>query len=105
MADGASDRFEVLLAETLRSWEESGLKFALKAERRKRLDTCSRERIRVLAVSPTGYGKSLTFQLLVLLAKRAEYSASLLVITPLVSIINNQIIVKLNETYLKLKFD
>ena len=49
------------------------------------------ERKDVLAVLPTGYGKSLIFKLLVLLAKRAGYSASLLVITPLVSIINDQI--------------
>ena len=86
MADGASDRFEVLLAETLRSWEE----FALKAEQKKAIRHLF-ERKDVLAVLPTGYGKSLIFQLLVLLAKRAGYSASLLVITPLVSIINNQI--------------
>ena len=45
----------------------------------------------LLAVLPTGYGKSLIFQLLVLLTKRAGNSASLLVITPLVSIINDQI--------------
>ena len=49
------------------------------------------ERKDVLAVLSTGYGKSLIFKLLVLLAKRAGYSASLLVITPLVSIINDQI--------------
>lgn len=90
MADGASDRFEVLLAETLRSLEESGLKFALKAEQKKAIRHLF-ERKDVLAVLPTGYGKSLIFQLLVLLAKRAGYSASLLVITPLVSIINDQI--------------
>ncbi|XP_068742331.1 bifunctional 3'-5' exonuclease/ATP-dependent helicase WRN-like [Montipora capricornis] len=45
----------------------------------------------LLAVLPTGYGKSLIFQLLVLLAKRAGNYASLLVITPLVSIINEQV--------------
>ena len=90
MADGASDRFEVLLAKTLRSLEESGLKFALKAEQKKAIRHLF-ERKDVLAVLPTGYGKSLIFQLLVLLAKRAGYSASLLVITPLVSIINDQI--------------
>ena len=90
MADGASDRFEVLLAETLRSWEESGLKFALKAEQKKAIRHLF-EGKDVLAVLPTGYGKSLIFKLLVLLAKRAEYSACLLVITPLVSIINDQI--------------
>ena len=90
MADGASDRFEVLLAETLRSLEESGLKFALKAEQKKAIRHLF-ERKDVLAVLPTGYGKSLIFKLLVLLAKRAGYSTSLLVITPLVSIINDQI--------------
>ena len=90
MADGASDQFEVLLAETLRSLEESGLKFPLKAEQKKAIRHLF-ERKDVLAVLPTGYGKSLIFKLLVLLAKRAGYSASLLVITPLVSIINDQI--------------
>ena len=90
MADGARDRFEVLLAETLRSLEESGLKFALKAEQKKAIRHLF-ERKDVLDVLPTGYRKSLIFQLLVLLAKRAGYSAPLLVITPLVSIINDQI--------------
>ena len=90
MADGESDQFEVLLAEMLRSLEESGLKFALKAEQKKAIRHLF-ERKDVLAVLPTGYGKSLIFKLLVLLAKRAGYSASLLVITPLVSIINDQI--------------
>ena len=54
MADGASDGFEVLLAETLRSLEESGLKFALKAEQKKAIRHLF-ERKDVLAVLPTGY--------------------------------------------------
>ena len=52
MADGASDRFEVLLAETLRSLEGSGLKFALKAEQKKTIRHLF-ERKDVLAVLPT----------------------------------------------------
>ena len=45
----------------------------------------------LLAILPTGYGKSFIFQLLVLLAKQAGNYASLLGITLLVSIINDQI--------------
>ena len=54
MADGESDQFEVLLAEMLRSLEESGLKFALKAEQKKAIRHLF-ERKDVLAVLPTGY--------------------------------------------------
>ncbi|XP_068680332.1 uncharacterized protein [Montipora foliosa] len=85
-----ADRFELLLKETIRSLEENGIKFMLKAEQK----TAIRHLFEIkdlLAVLPTGYGKSLIFQLLVLLAKRAGNYASLLVISPLVSIINDQV--------------
>ena len=47
----------------------------------------------LVAVLPTGFGKSLIFQLLVLLENRNRngHSASVLVICPLTSIINDQI--------------
>ena len=46
----------------------------------------------LLAVLPTGFGKSLIFQLLVILAKQRYGSASLLVTCPLASIIQDQLI-------------
>jgi ATP-dependent DNA helicase RecQ len=45
----------------------------------------------VLAVLPTGYGKSLIFQILVLVGKLAESRTSALVICPLKSIVRDQI--------------
>ena len=90
MADNSIDRVELLLGETLRSLEENGIKFVIKAEQKRGIRQLF-EKKDLLAVLPTGYGKSLIFQLLVLLAKRAVNFASLLVITPLVSIINDQI--------------
>ena len=85
-----ADRFELLLKETMRSLEENGIKFMLKVEQKTAIRHLF-EKKDLLAVLPTGYGKSLIFQLLVLLAKRAGNYASLLVITPLVSIINDQL--------------
>ena len=79
MADISSDRLEHLLGETLRSLEDNGMKFVRKAEQKKAIRQLF-EKKDLLAVLPTGYGKSLIFQLLVLLAKRAGNSASLLVI-------------------------
>lgn len=72
--------------------EENGLKFVLKVEQKKAIRQLFKRKD-LLAVLPTGYGKSLIFQLLVLLARRVEAGnyASLLVITPLVSIKNDQI--------------
>ena len=90
MADDSIDRVELLLGETLRSLKENGIKFVIKAEQKRAIRQLF-EKKDLLAVLPTGYGKSLIFQLLVLLAKSAVNSASLLVITPLVSIINDQI--------------
>ena len=86
----SSHQFELLLKETIRSLEENGIKFMLKAEQKTAIRHLF-EKKDLLAVLPTGYGKSLIFQLLVLLAKRAGNYASLLVITPLVSIINDQV--------------
>ena len=83
-----ADRFELLLKETMRSLEENGIKFMLKAEQKTAIRHLF-DKKDLLAVLPTDYGKSLIFQLLVLLAKRAD--ASFLVITPLFSIINDQV--------------
>ena len=81
-----------MLKETIRSSEENGIKFILKAEQKTAIRHLF-EKKDLLAVLPTGYGKSLhvIFQLLVLLAKRAGNYVSLLVIMPLVSIINEQV--------------
>lgn len=91
MADESEDdRFERLLEETL---HENCLKYELKVEQKKSIKQLF-ERRDLLAVLPTGYGKSLIFQLLVLVARRAEAGnfACLLVITPLTSIVKDQII-------------
>ena len=93
MADEGNDVFERRLQETLHSLEEMGLKFELKAEQRIAIRQLFK-RQGLLAVLPTGFGKSLIFQLLVLVARRGEGKnfAALLVITPLTSIIKDQII-------------
>ena len=93
MADEGDDAFERLLQESLHSLEEMGLKFKLKAEQRIAIRQLLK-RQDLLAVLPTGFGKSLIFQLLMLVARRAEGGnfSALLVITPLTSIIKDQII-------------
>ena len=67
--------------------EDKGRKITLKDEQRKAVKD-------LVAVLPTGFGKSLTFQLLVLLEKRNRkgHTASVPVIFPLTSIINDQIL-------------
>ena len=60
MADNSSDRVELLLVETLRSLEENGIKFVIRAEQKKAIRQLF-EKKDLLAVLPTGYGKSLIF--------------------------------------------
>ena len=67
--------FEIILEETLRSLEENGIKFVLKAKQKKAIEQFY-EKNNLLAILPTGYGKSLIYQLFVLLAKRAGNYAS-----------------------------
>ena len=74
--------FEFVLRELLCELEKKGLNFSLKEE----------QKTAVKELLPTGFGKSLIFQLLVLLARRAKNQAAcVLVICPLTSIINDQI--------------
>ena len=68
-ADKSRDRFELILEETLRSLEDNRIKFVPKDERKKVIEHFFLKKD-LLAVLPTGCGKSLIFQLLVLLAKR-----------------------------------
>ena len=64
----------------------------LKAKQKKRLNIFLRKKD-LLAFLPTGYGRSLTYQLLVLLTKRTgNYASHPLVISPLFRIISDQII-------------
>ena len=95
MADDSG--FDECLKDVLNSLEDVGLVFTLKKEQREGIQQLYRGKD-LLAVLPTGYGKSLIFQLLVLMARR-NFSATdtdrrpvVLVITPLVSIIKDQII-------------
>ena len=69
-ADKSRYHFEIILEETLRSLEENGIKFVLKAKQKKAIEQFY-EKNNLLAILPTGYGKSLIYQLVVLLAKRA----------------------------------
>lgn len=62
----------------------------LKDEQRMAL-SCLLDGSDVLAVLPTGYGKSLIFQLLVLVGQAAETQTSALVVCPLKSIVRDQI--------------
>ena len=90
------DLYESCLEEVLAVLKNKGFSFILKREQ----DSALRhlfKRKDVLAVLPTGFGKSLIFQLLVFLAKAkgrregGEGFAAILVITPLSSIIQDQI--------------
>ena len=56
------------------SFEENGIKFVLKAKQKKVAEQSWKKDL--LAFLPTGYRKSLIYQLLVLLAKRAGNCAS-----------------------------
>ena len=73
--------------------EEKGRKITLEDEQRKAVKQLYGKKD-LVAVLPTGFEKSLTFQLLVLLENRNRkgHTASVLVICPLTSIINDQIL-------------
>ena len=85
-------KFEQILKEILLELEDKGRKITLKDEQRKAVKQLY-EKKDLVAVLPTGFGKSLIFQLLVLLENknRNGQTASVLVICPLASIINDQI--------------
>ena len=73
--------------------EEKGLRFTLKPDQDKALRQLYNGKD-LIAVLPTGYGKSLIFQLLSLLAKKCDRneSASVLVTCPLTSIVQDQLL-------------
>ena len=86
--------FEHILKEIFLELKGKGRKITLKDEQRKAVKQLY-EKKDLVAVLPTGFGKSLIFQLLVLLENRNRnghsQTASVLVICPLTSIINDQI--------------
>ena len=86
--------FEHILKEILLELKDKGRKITLKDEQRKAVKQLYGKKD-LVAVLPTGFGKSLIFQLLVLLENRnrngQSQTASVLVICPLTSIINDQI--------------
>ena len=67
--------FEFVLRELLCELEKKGLNFSLKEEQKTAVKELFEGRD-VVAVLPTGFGKSLIFQLLVLLARRAKNQAA-----------------------------
>ena len=86
--------FEHILKEILLELKDIGRKITLKDEQRTAVKQLYGKKD-LAAVLPTGFGKSLTFQLLILLENRNRnghsQTASVLVICPLTSIINDQI--------------
>ena len=93
MVDDCDDaRFERFLGEALASLNENGGNIVLKEEQRKGIKHLF-DKKDLVAVVPTGFGKSLIFQLLVLITRSAHSGnfTGLLVISPLVSIIRDQI--------------
>ena len=86
-------KFDQILKEILLELEDKGRKITLKDEQRKAVKQLYGKKD-LVAVLPTGFGKSLAFQLLVLLENRNRkgHTASVLVICPLTSIINDQIL-------------
>ena len=87
-------KFEQILKEILLELEDKCRKITLKYEQRKEVKQLYGKKD-LVAVLPAGFGKSLIFQLLVLLENRNRnvhtQTASVLVICPLTSIINDQI--------------
>ena len=87
-------KFEQILKEILLELEDKGRKITLKDEQRKAVKQLY-EKKDLVAVLPTGFGKSLIFQLLVLLENRNRnghtQTAFVLVICPLTSSTNDQI--------------
>ena len=86
-------KFDQILKEISLELEDKGRKITLKDEKRNPVKQLY-EKKDLVAVLTTGFGKSLTFQLLVLLENRNRkgHTASVLVICPLTSIINDQIL-------------
>ena len=86
--------FEHILMEILLELKDKGRKITLEDEQRKAVKQLYGKKD-LVAVLRTGFGKSLIFQLLVLLENRNRnghsQTASVLVICPLTSIINDQI--------------
>ena len=87
-------KFEPILKEILLQLEDKGRKITLKDEQGKAVKQLYGKKD-LVAVLPTGFGRSLIFQLLVLLENRNRnghtQTPSVLVICPLTSIINDQI--------------
>ena len=93
----SEELFESCLNEVLEDLRSKGFAFSLKSEQRSSLRNLF-EGKDLLAVLPTGFGKSLIFQLLVLMTevrrkRRGERGfASIVVISPLQSIIRDQVV-------------
>ena len=79
--ESRDEEFELHLLESLSLLEENGLNIVLKVEQRKAIKQLF-EKKDLLAVLPTCYGKSLIFQLLVLLARAEDETACLLGYNP-----------------------
>ena len=95
MADALEEaEFEQILKEMLLELEDKGHKITLKDEQRNSEKQLYGNK-NLVAVLPTGFRKSLIFQLLVLLENRDRnghtQTASVLITCPLTSIINDQI--------------
>ena len=86
-------KFDQILKEISLELEDKGRKITLKYEKRKAMNQLYGKKDLVAGL-PTGFGKSLTFQPLVLLENRNRkgHAASVLVICPLTSNINDQIL-------------
>jgi len=84
-----ADEFEECLEFVVNELKEKGFTIKVKPEQKKAIRQLY-EGKDLMAVLPTGYGKSLIFQLLVMM-KRRSGSACVIVICPLMSIINDQI--------------
>ena len=94
MAVSTCDVFEECMQRVLNGLQEKGFKLNLKSEQTKAIRHLYEGRD-LLAVLPTGYGKSLIFQILVMLKNTKKRSPterhSVLVVRPLVSIVCDQI--------------
>ena len=89
--------FESCLSEVLLELSEAGLAFTLKTEQESAMHHLIFNGKDVMAVLPTGFGKSLIFQLFVMMcgvrSKRQEGTGfSSIVISPLQSIIRDQVV-------------
>ena len=94
MAVSNDEEFEKCLEHVLSGLEVQGLKIEIKMEQKKAIRHLYQGQD-LLAVLPTGYGKSLIFQLLVMMKIRLASSPndrpSIIVVCPLTSIIADQI--------------